>query len=57
MVRVMTFLVGDLLTGRISPQIGNAAVNAMGKIIKTVEVQHRYGVETANGRVLALPPA
>ena len=33
----------DLIEGRVSPGIGNAACNAGGKLLKVVELQHKYG--------------
>lgn len=33
----------DLIEGRVSPGIGNAACNAGGKLLKVVELQNRYG--------------
>lgn len=42
----MSSLMSDLIEGRISPQIGNATCNAGGKLLKVVELQHRYGSPT-----------
>lgn len=39
----MSGLMSDLIEGRISPQIGNATCNAGGKLLKVVELQHKYG--------------
>jgi hypothetical protein len=39
----MSALMTDLIEGRVSPGIGNAACNAGGKLLKVVELQHRYG--------------
>jgi hypothetical protein len=39
----MSDLIGDVLQGSISPVVCNAAVNAGGKLLKVVEMQHRYG--------------
>jgi hypothetical protein len=33
----------DLIDGRITPAIGNATCNAGGKLLKVVELQHKYG--------------
>lgn len=41
--RFMSALMTDLIEGRVSPGIGNAACNAGGKLLKVVELQHRYG--------------
>lgn len=40
----MSALMSDLLAGTVSPQVGNAACNAGGKLLKIIEMQHRYGV-------------
>lgn len=39
----MSALMSDLIEGSISPQVGNAVVNAGGKLLKMVEMQHKYG--------------
>lgn len=39
----MTALIGDLLAGRVTPQVGNAVCNAGGKLLKMVELQAKYG--------------
>lgn len=39
----MSALMSDLIVGRISPGVGNAACNAGGKLLKMVEMQHKYG--------------
>lgn len=41
----MSALMSDLIGGRITPQVGNAVVNAGGKLLKVVEMQQRYGVQ------------
>lgn len=40
---LMTNLMADLIEGKVSPQIGNAVCNAGGKLLKIVDMQHRYG--------------
>lgn len=40
---LMSALMSDVIEGRISPQISNAAVNAGGKLLKVVEMEYRYG--------------
>lgn len=40
---VMSALMGDLIAGRVTPQVGNATCNVGGKLLKIVEMQHRYG--------------
>lgn len=44
----MSALMGDLVAGRISPMVGNAACNAGGKLLKVVEMQLKYGVSSAS---------
>jgi hypothetical protein len=38
----MSAMMTDLLEGRISPAVGNAVCNAGGKLLKVVEMQHKY---------------
>ena len=40
---LMSATITDLITGAITPQVGNAVCNAGGKLLKIVEMQHRYG--------------
>lgn len=47
--RFMSALISDLIEGTVSSQIGNAAVNAGGKLLKVVEMEHRYGGKRADG--------
>lgn len=45
----------DVLTGEITPQVTNAAVNAGGKLLKMVEMQMKYGTTSPQGeKVLQL---
>lgn len=55
---MMTALMADTVTGRVQPQTANATCNVAGKIIRMVEMQHKYGraVEGSNERLLALTP-
>lgn len=46
---MMSSLMSDLIDGRITPQIGNAVANAGGKLLRVVELQHKYGT-AGNGR-------
>lgn len=39
----MSALMSDLVEGKISPGVGNAAVNAGGKLLKVVEMEMKYG--------------
>jgi hypothetical protein len=42
----MSALMSDLIDGSITPSVGNAAVNAGGKLLKITEMQLRYGTTT-----------
>lgn len=46
---VMSALMGDLIAGRVTPQVGNATCNVGGKLLKIVEMQHRYGTTGDSG--------
>ncbi len=56
----MSCLMTDIVAGRVTPSVGNAAVNAGGKLLKVVEMQYKYG-DTTPGRpktlILALEDA
>jgi hypothetical protein len=54
----MSALMSDIIESRIDPGVANAACNAGGKLLKVVEMQHRYGEKTTSGqkRVLTLAP-
>jgi hypothetical protein len=47
--KCMSFLMADLIEGRVSPAIGNAMCSAGGKLLKVVEMQLRYGSPGAVG--------
>ena len=54
----MSALMSDLIEGRVTPGVGNAACNAAGKLLKVVELQLRYGTPQASGqKVLQLAMA
>jgi hypothetical protein len=55
---MMTALMADTVMGRVQPQTANATCNVAGKIIRMVELQHKYGrqVEGTTERLLALTP-
>lgn len=57
-LRMMTALMADTVMGRVQPQTANATCNVAGKIIRMVELQHKYGrqVEGSTERLLALTP-
>ena len=44
---LMSGLMSDLLTGAVQPQTANAVCNAGGKLLKIVEMEHKYGVRRA----------
>ncbi len=55
---MMSALMSDVLQGRITPSVCNAATNAGGKLLKVVEMQQKYGrVNENNVKELALFPA
>lgn len=39
----MSALMSDIIEGRVTPGVGNAACNAGGKLLKVVEMQAKYG--------------
>lgn len=43
----MSSLMSDIISGRITPSVGNAACNAGGKLLKVVEMQQKYGTQGA----------
>lgn len=54
---VMSALMGDLIAGRVTPNVGNAVCNAGGKLLKIVEMTHKYGTpggEPTNDKKLVL---
>lgn len=54
---LMSALMSDIIGGRVTPQVGNAACNAGGKLLKIVEMQYQYGKQNAAGvRELSLVP-
>ena len=54
--RLMSSLMGDIISGRVTPAIGNAACNAGGKLLKVVEMQYKFGTQSGDqgNRVLQL---
>jgi hypothetical protein len=46
---MMSSLMSDLIEGNVTPQVGNATVNAGGKLLKVVELQLKYGRSNADG--------
>lgn len=56
---LMSALMGDIISGRVAPNVGNAACNAGGKLLKVVEMQYRFGTQNGgaqNDRTLILAP-
>lgn len=41
--KLMSALMSDLIEGKITPSVANAAVNAGGKLLKITEMQLRFG--------------
>ena len=52
--RMMSTLMGDIISGRVTPQVGNSVCNAGGKLLKVVEMQYRYGKTPTGDRNLML---
>ena len=42
----MGALISDIIAGRVTPLVANAAVNAGGKLLKMVELQQKFGKST-----------
>lgn len=40
----MGALISDVLSDSVKPQVANAAINAAGKLLKTVDLKNKYGV-------------
>ena len=45
---LMSALMTDLIEGKITPGVGNAACNAGGKLLKVVEMQMKYGSKSGS---------
>lgn len=45
----MSALMTDVIEGNVTPMVANAAVNAGGKLLKSVELQLKYGQPGGNG--------
>ena len=52
----MSSLMSDLISGKLTPNVGNAACNAGGKLLKMVDLEYKYGTdpERKAGRVLTI---
>lgn len=46
---MMSALMSDIIAGRVTPQVGNAACNAGTKLLKIVEMQHQFGTPKESG--------
>jgi hypothetical protein len=46
---MMSALMSDIIEGKVTPQVGNATVNAGGKLLKVVEMQLKYGTTKPDG--------
>ena len=53
--RVMSALMGDVLSGTVDPRTANAVCNAGGKLLKMVEMQHKYGRKPSESDDRVLP--
>jgi len=51
---LMNAIIGDLAEGSLSTEVGNAMVNAGGKLLKVVEMRLRYGTKEGESKVLNL---
>lgn len=51
---MMSALMSDLIEGNVSPQVGNATVNAGGKLLKVVELNLKYGRKDESGKRVPL---
>lgn len=45
----MSYLIGDVVTRRVTPEVANAACNAGGKMLKAVEMQWKYARPQQDG--------
>lgn len=50
----MSRLISDLIENRIETTTANAVCNAGGKLLKIVEMEHKYGVK-AGGKASPIP--
>lgn len=54
---LMSALMSDIIDGRVTPSVGNAACNAGGKLLKVVEMQYKYGTQgPGQSKILNLAP-
>lgn len=45
---LMAAMMSDIISGRVTPAVGNAACNAGGKLLKVVEMQYKFGTQSGN---------
>lgn len=45
---LMSAMMGDIISGRVTPAVGNAVCSAGGKLLKVVEMQYKYGTQNGN---------
>jgi hypothetical protein len=46
----MSAMMSDLIESRVTPMVGNATCNAAGKLLKVIEMQHKYGTDGTDGQ-------
>lgn len=47
---MMSAMMSDIIEGKLNPQTANAAINAGGKLLKVVEMEHKYGGQSSTGK-------
>lgn len=47
---LMSALMSDVIQGRVTPSVTNAACNASGKMLRMVELEMKYGTNPERGR-------
>lgn len=50
----LSALIGDVMTEAVPARLANTSVNAMGKLLKVVEMQHKYGKPEDGNKSLVL---
>lgn len=53
---MMSALMSDIISSRITPQVANACTNAGSKLLKIVEMQYKYGGKGNQNLILTLAP-
>jgi hypothetical protein len=49
---LMSAIMSDLIDGAVTPSVGNATVNAGGKLLKVVEMRLKYGTQHGDNEKL-----